>query len=149
MHTPPYSSSEPSPEPEPVWSQFGLRLKIGRVEAFAGLTEKCTTNNKVVENNVKDASNTYHALDQRGVTDATGAEGGLVRLGVGAADGSYCHSYTGISGVCRSSSSSGATAVSSLHLLVNQRKPFSDTGGRINYRAVRVLAHEMGHFFGM
>ena len=35
-----------------------------------------------------------------------------------------------------------------LNLLVNQRNVFG-SGGRINYRAIRTLAHEMGHFFGI
>ena len=99
-----------------------------------------------MENGVKDASNTYHALEQRGVTDATGVEGGIVRLGVGAADGvTYCHSYAGLSSVCR-----GSGGVSSLSLQVTQRKPFDAAdSGRVNFQAIRVLAHEMGHTFGM
>ena len=143
---PAHSATHPEPEPYLTRTQFGLRLTIGRVEAFANLTEKCATNNKVVENSVKDASNTYHALEQRGVTDATGVEGGIVRLGVGAADGvTYCHSYAGLSSVCR-----GSGGVSSLSLQVTQRKPFDATdSGRVNFRAIRVLAHEMGHTFGM
>ena len=99
-----------------------------------------------MENGVRDASNTRYALEQRGVTDATGAEGGIVRLGVGAADGvTYCHSYASFSSVCRGSGG----AVSSLSLQVTTEKPFSGSSGRINFRAVRVLAHEMGHTFGM
>ena len=40
-------------------TQFGIRLTIGRVEAFANLTEKCATNNKVVENSVKGVKMSY------------------------------------------------------------------------------------------
>jgi len=127
-------------------AQFGIRLTIGRVEAFANLTEKCATNNKVVENSVKDSSNTKYALEQRGVTDATGVEGGIVRLGVGAADGvTYCHSYAGIGAACWRRGS----GVSSLALQVTQRKPFDATSGRVNFQAIRTLAHEMGHTFGI
>ena len=99
-----------------------------------------------MENDVRDASNTYYALEQRGVADATGVEGGIVRLGVGAADGvTYCHSYAGLSSACR-----GSGSVSSLSLQVTQRKPFDESpSGRVNFRAIRVLAHEMGHTFGM
>jgi len=85
-------------------------------------------------------------LEQRGVTDATGVKGGIVRLGVGAADGTYCHSHASMSSACRGSG--GASTVSSLSLQVTQRKPFG-TSGRINFRASLTLAHEMGHTFGM
>jgi len=140
----------PEPELEPyrpyTRTQFGLRLTIGRVEAFANLTEKCSTNNKEVENGVKDSSNTFHALEQRGVTDSTGVKGGIVRLGVGSADGTYCHSSGGV--VCYGSC---GNRVSQLSLLVFQRHPFQAIHGigRVNFYSIGVLAHEMGHAFGM
>ena len=85
-------------------------------------------------------------MEQRGVTDATGVEGGILRLGVGAADGvTYCHSYAGIGAACWRRGS----GVSSLALQVTQRKPFDASSGRVNFQAIRVLAHEMGHTFGM
>tara|TARA_B100000795_G_scaffold198487_1_gene152357 strand:+ start:865 stop:1359 length:495 start_codon:yes stop_codon:yes gene_type:complete len=152
-----HAGPEPEPKPEPnpktlshpyIRTQFGIRLTIGRVEAFANLTEKCSSNNKVVENRERDSSNTYYALEQRGVTDATGVEGGIVRLGVGAADGvTYCHSYAGLGSACYARR--GSAGVSSLALQVTQRKPFDATSGRVNFQAIRVLAHEMGHTFGM
>lgn len=84
------------------------------------------------------------------MTDATGVEGGIVRLGVGAADGvTYCHSYAEMSSVCQRRYSGGAPAVSSLSFQSTQWEPFSGTSGRINFKAMQVLAHEMGHTFGM
>lgn len=99
-----------------------------------------------MENGVKDSSNTFHALEQRGVTDPTGVEGGIVRLGVGSADGTYCHSSGGV--VCYGSCGS---RVSELSLLVFQRHPFQAIHGtgRVNFYSIGVLAHEMGHAFGM
>jgi hypothetical protein len=68
-----------------------------------------------------------------------------VRLGVGSNDGhTYCHSYAPLYGVCLA-----ASQVSQLGLVVNMRKPFSDSGGFLNHRAAVVLAHEIGHFFGI
>ena len=126
--------------------QFGMSISIGRLEAFANLTEKCAEFGKGhSEDEAKDSSNTRHALEQRGVTDATGASGGLVRLGAGAADGkTYCRSYTGINAACGSKDN-----VSKLGFLVSQGKPFTDSGGLINYKAVGTLAHELAHMFGM
>ena len=126
--------------------QFGMSISIGRVEAFANLTEKCAQFGKGhSEDEAKDSSNTRYALEQRGVTDATGASGGLVRLGAGAADGkTYCRSYTGINSACGSKDN-----VSKLGFLVSQGKPFTDSGGLINYKAVGTLAHELAHMFGM
>ena len=127
--------------------QFGISISIGRVEAFANLTESCARYGKghSEDSKIKDSSNTRHALDQRGITDATGASGGLVRLGAGAADGkTYCRSYTGINCVCGSKDN-----VSELCLLISQGKPFTDSGGLINNKAVMTLAHELGHMFGM
>ena len=127
--------------------QFGISISIGRVEAFANLTESCARYGKGHSEyaKFKDSSNTRHALDQRGITDATGASGGLVRLGAGAADGkTYCRSYTGINCVCGSKDN-----VSELCLLISQGKPFTDSGGLINNKAVMTLAHELGHMFGM
>ena len=68
-----------------------------------------------------------------------------MRLGAGAADGkTYCRSYTGINCVCGSKDN-----VSELCLLISQGKPFTDSGGLINNKAVMTLAHELGHMFGM
>ena len=135
--------------------QFGISISIGRVEAFANLTEKCREGCSALEptckgkgkteDKVKDSSNTLHALAQRGITDAKGGEGGLVRLGTGAADGkTYCRSVTGINSVCGSSSN-----VTKKGFLISQNKPFTDSGGRINYKAAGTLAHELAHMFGM
>ena len=85
-------------------------------------------------------------MEQRGVTDAKGGEGGLIRLGAGAADGkTNCRSYTGINSVCGSKDK----IVSRLGFAVIQGKPFADSGGLINYKAVGTLAHELAHMFGM
>ena len=124
--------------------QFGISISIGRVEVFANLTEKCAIKGHS-EDSVKDSSNTWHALEQRGVTDAKGGEGGLIRLGAGAADGkTNCRSYTGINSVCGSKDN-----VTRLGFAVIQGKPFADSGGLINYKAVGTLAHELAHMFGM
>ena len=135
--------------------QFGISISIGRVEAFANLTEKCTQFGKGhSEDEVKDSSNTFHALAQRGITDAKGGEGGLVRLGAGAADGkTYCRSYTGINSVCGSKDNvtgiSSELSFTNLGFLISQGKPFTDSGGRISYKAAGTLAHELAHMFGM
>ena len=120
--------------------QFGIRLTVGRVEAFPGLMERCSTHNGYADQDGD--SSTRLALAARGVTDTSGVEGGIVRLGVGSNNGqTYCHSYAPLYAVC-----SGASQAGQLGLVVNMRKPFSDSGGFVNHRAAVVLAHEIAHF---
>jgi len=131
--------------------QFGISISIGRVEAFANLTANCDRflKGKAEDDRFKDSSHTKHALEQRGITDATGASGGLVRLGAashGPDRGTFCRSWTGINCVCAAKEK--GKKVSELCLLVNMGAPFT-SDGRIDHKPIRTLAHELTHMFGM
>jgi hypothetical protein len=118
-------------------AQFGSRVSASRVFAFPDLGEACATNNNHVDDG-SDATSTAKALESANVV-ATSAEAGTIRLGVGSLTaGQYCHSTAGIGGLCRPSST-----------LTNQRTPFQASSDHIDHGAVKTLAHELAHFFGV
>jgi len=118
-------------------AQFGSRISASRVVDFPELGEACATNNAHSDDG-SDRTSTSKALRSANIV-ATSAEAGTLRLGVGSlAAGQYCHSSSPIGGVCSPSST-----------LTNQQKPFQETNDQINHGAVKTLAHELAHFFGV
>jgi len=124
--------------------QFGITFKIGRVEAFPDLIDVCKTNNHHAESGSVPESRAKYWLQRAGITDVTGVEGGIIRLGADSIDNVYCHSSAPGNGIC-----SGASTVDGLHQMINHVKPFSDTGGKLNNRASVTLAHEIAHWMGI
>jgi len=123
--------------------QFGIRFKIGRVEAISDLVDACASNDGYAEIESIPATLTKSALKRRGITSSAGIEGGIIRFGAGGmTPGVYCHSYAGVGGVCE-----GSGTVDSLPLMLNMVVPFN--WGYLNHRAAVTLAHELAHWFNV
>lgn len=113
--------------------QFNIRLSIGRTVQLPELDTACETNNGYADGTGNTSIIT--ALNNRGLSKQNN-EAGILRLGVGVPS-RYCHSYAPMGGLCSS------------NYVVNQWKPFKDSGGYLDDEAPNVLAHEFGHFFGI
>lgn len=113
--------------------QFNIRISTSRVIVMPELDTACATNNGYADGTGNTSTSTM--LARRGISKRSD-EAGILRLGVGLSS-RYCHSYAPMGGLCSSS------------VVVNQFKPFWNSGGYLNDEAPNVLAHEFGHFFGI
>lgn len=116
-------------------AQFGAQVAAGRVVAAPELGEACATNNNHADDGT-DATSTTAALARRSIVPGP-ADALTLRLGVGSLSGVYCHSTAPIGGLC-----------DELAIVTNQRAPLH-AGGQVHHGAVRTLAHELGHAFGI
>lgn len=112
--------------------QFGIRFSTRTVIAN-GLIEDCREGSPNVENQSIPATLTAPALKALGV-EKHPDEATIYRLGVGGKN-HYCASYASF------------YPFGTDFVATNQQPPF--VNGYLNHRAAVVLAHELGHSFGM
>lgn len=113
--------------------QFNIKVSISRVYSLPGLRSACTKDNRAADGSGD--TSIKEMLRRQGVTKRSN-EAGIIRLGVGLSNGTYCDSYAGLGCLCRDCP------------LVLQAKPFH-SDGYLNTRTFVTLAHEIGHHFGI